>query len=244
MSANVVGDADLNGHTALLALSDVELSALASTMRAHRESGDFSARLDVDPRSRLARLAHEYHRLLDRVQADIREREQSIEAARRTSEKFRSIFVNAVDGIFQTTLEGSYLNVNPALARIYGYSSPEELASALKNISRQLYVDPARRGEFQQALERDNTVENFESQVYRSDGQIIWISENARVIRDGSGRPLYYEGTVIDITHRKEQERLVREAQERAEQASRAKSSFLANMSHEIRTPMTAILGY
>jgi hypothetical protein len=75
-------------------------------------------------------------------------RRQSENALRETEEKYRTIFENAVDGIFQTTLDGHYLSANPALARIYGYESPEELIANLTNISKQLYVDPNRRTEF------------------------------------------------------------------------------------------------
>ncbi len=123
-----------------------------------------------------------------------------------TEAKFRSIFENSIDGIFQTTPDGKYLSVNPSLARIYGYDSGEQMIRELTNIAKQLYVDSDRRQQFISLIETNGKVAGFESQVYRRDGSIIWISENARVVRDEQGKVLYYEGTVEDITQRKQAE--------------------------------------
>ena len=157
---------------------------------------------------------------------------------------YRSIFENAVEGIFQTTPTGRYLRANRALAEIYGYESSAQMLAELTDIKRQIYVDPQRRAEFIAQLDAVRQVSNFESQVYRRDGSTIWISENARSICDESGRVLYYEGTVQDITAGKLAESALHQALEAAESANRAKSTFLANMSHELRTPLNAIIGY
>ena len=109
--------------------------------------------------------------------------EETIEALRRAEQKYRSIFENATEGVFQTTPDGQYLSANPALARMYGYDSPEELLAALTDISRQLYVQAGRRAEFTLAMLQNGQVLDFESQIYRRDGTIIWISENAHVRR-------------------------------------------------------------
>ena len=153
---------------------------------------------------------------------DITELKQSEEALRRAEEKYRSIFENAVEGIFQTTPDGRYLNANSALARIYGYTSPEELMGRLTDIAHQLYVRKGRREEFVHLLRTNSIVENFESQIFRRDGSVIWITENARAVRDSAGRVLYYEGTVEDITEHKrtaEQLRLMEAAVVHAQDA-------------------------
>ncbi|MBD1939004.1 EAL domain-containing protein [Microcoleus sp. FACHB-68] len=140
------------------------------------------------------------------VQEDITERKRAEEALKQAEEKYRSIFENAVEGIFQTTPEGRYLTANSMLARIYGYDSPAELMATLTDIQHQLYVNPDRRLQFSRLLQERDAVLDFESEIYRKDGSTIWISENARAIRDTGGTLLGYEGTVVDITQRKQAE--------------------------------------
>jgi len=165
-------------------------------------------------------------------------------ADRPTEATYQSIVEHAIEGIFQTTPDGRYLLANPALAQIYGYSSVDELQGGVKEIARQLYVDPARRAEFIRLMSQQDAVWGFESPIYRKDGSVIWISENVRVIRGEDQNVRYYEGTVEDITERKRVEEELRSAKTAAEEASRSKSQFLANMSHELRTPLNAIIGY
>jgi PAS domain S-box-containing protein len=130
--------------------------------------------------------------------------EDTLEALRRAEQKYRSIFVHCLEGIFQTTPEGKYLSANPALARMYGYESVDELIADLTDITRQLYVKAGRRAEFIQLVREQGKVIDFESQIHRRDGSVIWISENARVVRDEiSNEVLYYEGMVQDISRRK-----------------------------------------
>lgn len=137
------------------------------------------------------------------------ERTEAKAALARAEKKYHGIFENAVEGIFQTTPDGCYLSANPALTRIYGYGSPEELMSNLTDIEKLLYVEPGRRAEFIRLMQENDVVTDFKSRVYRKDGGIIWISENVRSVRDKNDRLLYYEGTVEDITEREmAQERL------------------------------------
>jgi PAS domain S-box-containing protein len=149
---------------------------------------------------------------------EARDRQRVQEALRLAEQRYHSIVENAIEGIFQTTPSGRFLSANPALPRIFGYSSPEELMASIKDISRQVYVDPNRRGEFIAAIQGDNAVFEFESLVYRKDGSIIWVSENARAVRDSTGALLYYEGTISDITARKVSQEALRYQQEQADQ--------------------------
>lgn len=132
-------------------------------------------------------------------------------------EKYQSIFETSVEGICQTTIDGRYIRVNSTLAQIYGYSSAEELCSNINDIGRQLYVQPHRRDEFIQTIQKQGSVSGFESQVYRKDGSTIWISEKARAVCDREGNLLYYEGTVEDITVRKAWQEALRNEQEQSD---------------------------
>jgi len=134
------------------------------------------------------------------------ERSRIDRALLEAEEKYHSVFDHLVEGIFQTTPDGRYLMANAALARIYGYDSPEELIQSLTDIKRRLYVQEGRRDEFIRLMQQHDTISAFESQVYRKDGSVIWISENCRAVRDARGRLLYYEGTVEDITQRQSAE--------------------------------------
>ncbi|MEG3850697.1 PAS domain-containing sensor histidine kinase, partial [Microcoleus sp. herbarium13] len=150
---------------------------------------------------------------------------QKLEAA---EAKYRSIFENAGEGIFQSTPDGRYITANPALARIYGCDSPEEVTAKFTDIERQLYVDPVRRKEFLRSIEESGTVSDFESQIYRSDGSIVWISEKARAVRHSSGAVLYYEGLIEDITQRKQTQESLR--------------LFIHALSHDLRNPVAGML--
>jgi phosphoserine phosphatase RsbU/P len=119
-------------------------------------------------------------------------------------ENYYGLFDHLVEGIFRTTPDGHYLLANVALARIYGYDSPVELMANIKDIGRSLYVTSGRREEFVRLMQTNDTIAGFESQIYRKDGTVIWISENCRAVRDAQGKLLYYEGTVEDITHRRQ----------------------------------------
>lgn len=130
-------------------------------------------------------------------------------AALEAKERYRSIFENAIEGIYQTSPEGQYLNFNPALAQIYGYDSVQDLAQGISNIQKQLYVDPHRREEFITQMTEYGQVKNFEARVFCKNGEIIWISENAREVRDAEGKLIFYEGTVEDITERKNYEQQI-----------------------------------
>ena len=134
---------------------------------------------------------------------DITIRKASSQALREAERRYYNLFENAIEGIFRTSIDGQYLDANPALARIYGFDSPAELIAQLKDIGNQLYVEPSRREEFMALAKARGSVSGFESQVYRKSGEVIWISENARAVFDETGHVVCYEGTVEDITERK-----------------------------------------
>lgn len=160
-------------------------------------------------------------------------------------EEYRRFLEHAQEGIYRSSLDGKQLMANPALVRLNGYATEAEQLAGVRDIGSEWYVDPNRREEFKKQLDEVGAVENFESEIYtHKTRQQIWISENAYIVRDDHGNPLYYEGTVRDITQRKEAERALRDALRQAEQADRAKTRFLAHMSHELRTPLNAILGF
>ncbi|WP_242064990.1 ATP-binding protein [Nostoc sp. FACHB-133] len=141
--------------------------------------------------------------------------------------KYRTIFENAVEGIFQSSPDGRYITANPALARIYGYSLAEEVTANSTDIQ-QLYVDPNRRAEFVRLMEKYGSISEFESQIYRRDGSIVWISEKAYAVRDEQGKLLYYEGLIEDITQRKQTEEELR--------------VFFHAVSHDLRNPVMGTL--
>ena len=134
---------------------------------------------------------------------------RDLASTKESEAQYRSIFVNAQEGIYQTTPDGKYIRVNVALARMYGYETPEELIANLTNIATMGYVYPADRARFRALMDAEDVVHDFEAEFFRRDGSAIWITENARCVRDRDGKLLYYEGTVENITARKEAERQI-----------------------------------
>ncbi|MEO5960261.1 MAG: PAS domain S-box protein, partial [Opitutaceae bacterium] len=172
------------------------------------------------------------------------QRSQADAALKRAEGRYRSIFENALEGLYVTSPEGKFLSANTALARMLGYASPAELLTDVNDIGRQIYVGENRRAEFFALVQGADEVTDFESEIVRPDGSKAWISESVRVVRNAAGAVDRFEGLAIDITQKREAEQALRAAKEAADTASRAKSYFLASVSHELRTPLNGILGY
>jgi PAS domain S-box-containing protein len=175
---------------------------------------------------------------------DVSERRRQEAQLREAEQKYRAVFENSLSGIFQCTPDGRYISVNPAFAHIMGYSSPSDLVTQLRDIRNEIYYNPEQWDLFVSRLREESAITEHEVQVRRADGDIIWVAIIARTVRDEDGNALYFEGTIENITRRKDAEMALRTAKEQADLANRAKSEFLANMSHELRTPLNAIIGF
>ena len=145
---------------------------------------------------------------------DITERKRSEARLRQAERKYRSIFENAVEGIFQTTPEGRLIAANPAHARMLGYDSPEELISSIADARHPFYVRPESRVAFMNMLEREGIALGFECELYRKDGTTIWVSLSARQVCDSEDNTLFHEGTIEDITEKKKVENELRQLNE------------------------------
>jgi phosphoserine phosphatase RsbU/P len=184
---------------------------------------------------------------LQRVLEDeIQKRQDADEALRRAEHRYQSIFEHALEGIFQTSQEGKYIAANPALVKMYGYTSFDELVGQVGNIATEIYVDPQRRSEFIRLMQKHGQVLHFESEIRRRDGKTLWISENVRSINDDAGKFLYYEGTVDDITELKLAREKLQHMLETVEQTQRRLESELAEAAGYVRgllpDPMTGAI--
>ena len=170
-------------------------------------------------------------------------RRQTEAALQESESKYRSIFENSVNGIFQNTLNGRFISLNPAVAEMFGFSSPREMIEMVQDIGRELYANPEDRDLLVQTVANEGRMEGYEVELLRRDKSHFWGSINVYAVYGNNGDLEHLEGTLVDITKRKQAEEDLRAEKERAEEANRAKSEFLSIMSHEIRTPLNAIIG-
>jgi len=171
---------------------------------------------------------------------EMKEREKVKQALMQSEERFRSIFENSTIGQYRTTPDGKIQMANPALLQMLGYNSIDEISDV--NLEEGL-TQVKKRDEFRKKLERDGKLKGWEDTWITKDGKKLYIRESSNLIKNEDGSPIYYEGTVEDITEQKIAQQKLIEAKEDAEAATKAKSDFLANMSHEIRTPMNGVIG-
>jgi diguanylate cyclase (GGDEF)-like protein/PAS domain S-box-containing protein len=149
------------------------------------------------------------------IHHNITERKQAEDQLREAEAKYRDIFENAINGIFQSTPDGHFRSVNAAMARIFGYDSPEDMIESIgNNIATRIYADSNRRHEFIRILGQMGSVKDFEAANFRKDGSVIWTRTSARTIRDINGNIQYYEGFLEDITESKQAQEELKSANE------------------------------
>lgn len=138
---------------------------------------------------------------------DITAPKEMEKALKEAEAKYHGIFEHAVEGIFQSTPSGRLLSVNPALARMHGYDSPEEMIAGIMDLGHQVFVNPREREDFKRQVAEAGVVRGRKYQVYRKDGSKFWILVNARAVRDENGAISYYEGFIQEITERQKTEK-------------------------------------
>lgn len=176
------------------------------------------------------------------IEATIRDITAILEAERALREaedRYRNIFENAIEGIFQVSPEGRIISANPAFARILGYESPEEIMTSMSNMDAQLFVSERRRNEYVQQMEVHGVVRDFEAQVYCKDRAVQWVTINSRRVDDDNGNLLFYEGIVEETTERKKLETQLRNAQK-----MESIGTLAGGVAHDFNNILTTIMGY
>lgn len=241
-------DKDLNGVFDLCILDGPALLRLQKRVKGRKAAeATFLPFLLITPRPNVESVRRHLGKTVDelliyplekvelqaRVEIGLRTRRLSLELQQQGEDKYRHIFENAIEGIFQNTPKGRLLTANPALARILGYAAPEELMRTITDFQQQLFIDPAKRLEFKRQLETAGFVQGFEAQLYRKDGSTCWNAVNTSAVRGARGAVLYYEGTVEDISERKSAEAALRKVRQSILAAQEAERSRIARELHD-----------
>jgi PAS domain S-box-containing protein len=168
---------------------------------------------------------------------DVTERKQTEEALQESELRFRSLYENATIGIYRTTHDGKILMANPALVKMLGYTSFQNLTE--RNLEKDGFDAPSHRKEFLEMIERDGEVHSFDSKWIHQDGKVIFVLESARAIRDSQGKTLYYDGTVEDITERRQLEEGLRQIQK-----LEGLGTLAGGIAHDFNNILGIILAY
>lgn len=189
--------------------------------------GDYSSRIDARIGGEVGQLATFYNKFMDQLDSSRKNLEES-------EEKYRSIFENASEGVFQTSTEGYFISANPAMARVLGYPNPAALIAEVTDIKNQLYVDPRDRDVLLGNLHEHGAVFDYETQLKQQSGRVIWVSLNVREVIDPTDNTRLIEGLLSDITQRKESEEALHEAKEKLEQRVEERTTELSNWVSEL----------
>ena len=176
---------------------------------------------------------------LQGIVRDVTERKQAEEKIKNSELKYRNIFENAIEGVYQSTIEGRFITANAAFGRMARYDSPEELINSIKDMETQLYVHPEDRKRLIGISEAKGFVNDFEVEFYKKDGSKFWVVINARAVKDEQGKILYIEGLAEDITIRKHTEEQLHKTLENLKKAVGTTVQVLGTAS-EVRDPYTA----
>ena len=168
-----------------------------------------------------------------------KEHKLAVDALQQSEAHFHSLFDHVIDGVYRSTHDGKFVDINPAMVKMFGYSSKQEMLEV--DIQNDLYFAPEERDSL--ILEVDQDIPEV-YRMRRKDGSEIWVEDNGSYEKDNQGNTTFHEGILRDVTKRKKMEEELIKAKENAELSDRLKTAFLQNISHEIRTPMNAICGF